>query len=98
VQKIRSAQKRHGVSQVVITGGVACNSRFREKMTDAYFPPPRHCADNAAMVACLSAIYRRQGKLKPEGWETTATATSHLPIADLVKHCASDAGPPIASL
>jgi N6-L-threonylcarbamoyladenine synthase len=75
IQKIRTAQKVHAVDQVVITGGVACNSRLRERLPDVYFPSPRHCADNAAMVACLSAIYAREKKLKPDAWETTASAS-----------------------
>lgn len=53
------AAKYHKLSQVVIVGGVACNSRLREKFSQAgqgagisvFFPPPRLCTDNAAMVA-----------------------------------------------
>lgn len=53
------AAKYHKLSQVVIVGGVACNSRLREKFgqvsqeaeISVFFPPPRLCTDNAAMVA-----------------------------------------------
>lgn len=49
--------------KIAIAGGVAANSRLREKLTDAgrkqgvnvYFPPPVLCTDNAAMIA--SAAY-----------------------------------------
>lgn len=53
------AAKYHNLSQVVMVGGVACNSRLREKFgqvgqeteISVFFPPPRLCTDNAAMVA-----------------------------------------------
>ncbi|MBI2265824.1 MAG: tRNA (adenosine(37)-N6)-threonylcarbamoyltransferase complex transferase subunit TsaD [Armatimonadetes bacterium] len=49
-----------GVKQIVLVGGVACNSRLREKMTqraaeagmDVYYPSPELCTDNAEMIAC----------------------------------------------
>ncbi|MGB9700392.1 MAG: tRNA (adenosine(37)-N6)-threonylcarbamoyltransferase complex transferase subunit TsaD [Thermodesulfobacteriota bacterium] len=57
--KTMRAAKCHKLSQVVIVGGVACNSRLREKFwqegqekeISVFFPPPRLCTDNAAMVA-----------------------------------------------
>jgi N6-L-threonylcarbamoyladenine synthase len=57
--KTMRAAKYHELNQVVIVGGVACNSRLREKFwqesqeaeISAFFPPPRFCTDNAAMVA-----------------------------------------------
>jgi N6-L-threonylcarbamoyladenine synthase len=52
---------RTGVRRIAVGGGVACNSRLREKLqaradregVRAYFPPPRFCTDNAAMIAGL---------------------------------------------
>ncbi len=46
---------------VLVSGGVACNQRLREKMTaackaaglEAWFPSPAYCTDNAAMIAGL---------------------------------------------
>ncbi len=54
-----------GISQVVVAGGVACNSRLREKFKvkaeeeglKLFIAPPKFCSDNAAMVA-LSAYHQ----------------------------------------
>jgi len=48
-----------GASRIVLAGGVAANSRLREKMTEkadaeglkVYFPSPKFCTDNGAMIA-----------------------------------------------
>jgi len=48
-----------GTRDLVIAGGVACNSRLRAKLAEAAFdngarlfmPPARFCSDNAAMIA-----------------------------------------------
>jgi N6-L-threonylcarbamoyladenine synthase len=48
-----------GVSRIVLAGGVAANSRLRTKMTEKaaadgfriYFPSPKFCTDNGAMIA-----------------------------------------------
>jgi N6-L-threonylcarbamoyladenine synthase len=53
VEKTMRAAKSVSARSIVISGGVACNSRLRERMPDAYFPPPKHCADNAAMIAWI---------------------------------------------
>ena len=60
-QTLRAARK-HSVSRIAVGGGVACNSRLREKLTraaekegmEAYFPPPRYCTDNAVMIAGIA--------------------------------------------
>jgi len=78
VDKVRSAQKSLGVSQIVVTGGVACNSRLRERLSDASFPEPRHCSDNAAMVACLAGLHAKRGTLKPSPWEETVSPYAEL--------------------
>jgi N6-L-threonylcarbamoyladenine synthase len=52
---------------VAVVGGVACNSALRREMLQAgrtqgvpvYFPSPRFCTDNAAMIAC-AAYFRYQ--------------------------------------
>lgn len=51
-----------GVRRLAVGGGVACNSRLREKMkaegakrgVATYFPPPKFCTDNAAMIAGIA--------------------------------------------
>lgn len=74
VDKVREALARYPGAHAVVTGGVACNSRLREKLTEAYFPAPRHCTDNAAMVATLGALYSREGMLEPAPWNVGAHA------------------------
>ncbi|HHT9118264.1 MAG TPA: tRNA (adenosine(37)-N6)-threonylcarbamoyltransferase complex transferase subunit TsaD [Candidatus Hypogeohydataceae bacterium YC38] len=61
VNKTLLALERHPVKGVVLGGGVACNSRLRNRLAQAlenvpvrlYYPPPVLCTDNAAMVAGL---------------------------------------------
>lgn len=53
--------EREGLRTVLVVGGVACNRRLRERMTEAAaardlearFPSPAYCTDNAAMIAGL---------------------------------------------
>jgi len=59
VEKSFLAARRFNISDIVIAGGVAANSRLREKMEERskkegirfYVPKPSLCTDNAAMVA-----------------------------------------------
>ncbi len=59
VRKVLAAADREKISEVVVTGGVACNSRLRDRFSQVgessgitvHFPPPSLCTDNAAMVA-----------------------------------------------
>lgn len=61
VNKTLLALERHPVKGVVLGGGVACNSRLRNRLAQAlenvpvrlYYPSPVLCTDNAAMVAGL---------------------------------------------
>jgi len=58
-QKLMMAAKMHGVQQVVLSGGVAANSTFRNHVAAAtaecgmelLYPPVHLCTDNAAMIA-----------------------------------------------
>jgi len=74
-QKARRAKKETGAQSIVVTGGVACNSRIRELLPEAYFPERRHCTDNAAMIALLAGIYLREKKLVAAPWEASAMAS-----------------------
>jgi N6-L-threonylcarbamoyladenine synthase len=59
VDRTRRAAKVHGVHDVVLVGGVACNTALRETLATAlgedgvhlHVPPRRWCTDNAAMIA-----------------------------------------------
>jgi N6-L-threonylcarbamoyladenine synthase len=79
VEKVREAQARFNVPNAVITGGVACNSRLRAKFPEAFFPAPRHCTDNAAMVAVLAALKAREGTLAPSPFTTGAQPRMETP-------------------
>ena len=61
VHKTISAAKETGVDRVLVSGGVAANSRLREELVKKgeenniriYIPSLYLCMDNAAMVGCL---------------------------------------------
>lgn len=65
IGKTLDAAKLSGVESVVISGGVACNSRlrelgekrFREQGISLFIPSPKYCTDNAAMIGVLG-FYR----------------------------------------
>lgn len=64
VTKTADAAKQYRVQQVLLAGGVAANSRLRQRMVEVspvpvLIPPPVFCTDNAAMIA--AAAYFRSG-------------------------------------
>ncbi len=70
VEKTFKAAEEYKVKSIVISGGVACNSRLREvsqKMADkcginCYFPSPKLCTDNALMVAYVASYRFEKGE------------------------------------
>lgn len=62
VDKTILASRVYNVRGILVGGGVAANSRLRQRLRDkseeinipVYFPSPRLCTDNAAMVAGLA--------------------------------------------
>ncbi len=74
----------HGLSTIVVGGGVAANSGLRQYLTTAaqdhslqvLFPPLAYCTDNAAMIACAAADHLSRGHVSPLG----LGAQSRLPL------------------
>jgi N6-L-threonylcarbamoyladenine synthase len=62
VAKLLGAADEHGAPTLVIGGGVAANSRLRDRVAGAaaatgrraFLPPPDLCTDNAAMIAAAA--------------------------------------------
>ena len=67
---IRAAQQR-GIEQIVVAGGVAANSRLKEKLSERFhgsviFPQPKYCTDNAAMIAAAGFFMEAKAPLLVE--------------------------------
>ncbi|TAJ95304.1 hypothetical protein EPO44_13585, partial [bacterium] len=64
------AARELGVNRVVLAGGVAANSRLRERMVEktreegmeVYFPSPALCTDNGAMIALTGHHWLEKGR------------------------------------
>jgi N6-L-threonylcarbamoyladenine synthase len=64
-----TAAVAQGVKRIVLAGGVAANSRLREKINDraeaenlqVYFPSAKFCTDNAAMIALTGYHWIQRG-------------------------------------
>lgn len=71
VEQSMKACLRMRTWRLAVGGGVACNTRLREKMASraakegvsCYFPPARFCTDNAAMVAGLGYHLYQAGRI-----------------------------------
>jgi N6-L-threonylcarbamoyladenine synthase len=69
VAKTMKAAKISCLTRIVVCGGVACNSRLREKFheqagaeaIELFLPAPILCSDNAAMVAVLGTHLLNRG-------------------------------------
>lgn len=64
------AARASGIARIVLSGGVAANSRLREKIKqrndaegiDVFFPAPKFCTDNGAMIALASYHWLKRGR------------------------------------
>ena len=69
VDKAMLAAEKCNVDRIVVGGGVAINSRLREKFSEyaamagkeVYFPEKRYCLDNAAMIGSLGEAFYKKG-------------------------------------
>ena len=67
VSKTVAAGREYGARQILLAGGVASNTRLRQRITEAsplpvLIPPPVLCTDNAAMVAACGYFRFLAGK------------------------------------
>jgi N6-L-threonylcarbamoyladenine synthase len=84
VTKLRRASERHPVRSLCIGGGVARNTRLRERLTadpvlgalHLVLPELSLCADNGAMIASLGSLLLREGRHAPLDLDAIATPQS----------------------
>ncbi len=86
VEQSLKACLRNRTWRLAVGGGVACNTRLREKMkaraakegVACYFPPAQFCTDNAAMIAGLGYHLYQAGRVSDLHLDAVPTK-SHKP-------------------
>ena len=77
------AARELGVGRIVLAGGVAANSRLRQRMAKeteeegmaVYFPSPALCTDNGAMIALTGQRWLERGRRDDFGLNADADLT-----------------------
>lgn len=85
-QKTVRAAKECGVDTIMMAGGVSANSRLRFLLSEMaekaglklYYPHPKYCTDNAAMIAACGYYHLKNG----EKSELDLDAVSNLKLAE----------------
>ncbi len=81
--RVWEASRRTGVQQVALSGGVAANSRLRERMKglplDVFLPPRSRCTDNGAMIANAGRLRLLRGERHGLGAGARASWTPGAP-------------------
>lgn len=85
VEKLVAAARTYREKLVTVSGGVSCNRRLREKLTERcqreklelLLAQPEHSTDNAAMIAFTAAQHHRLGRSSP----LDADVDPNLPLA-----------------
>ncbi|ATX79843.1 O-sialoglycoprotein endopeptidase [Mariprofundus aestuarium] len=85
VKKSIRACLREDAPRLVIAGGVAANETLRNmlfklaeaKGVEVHLPHPKHCTDNAAMIAYAGFQHQCAGLAAPDEWDATPRWTLH---------------------
>jgi N6-L-threonylcarbamoyladenine synthase len=83
VQPALSAARHTGLERIVLSGGVAANSRLRAKMQEkagaeniqTFFPAHKFCTDNGAMIALAGYEWLKRGRRDDYGLNADADLT-----------------------
>lgn len=79
--KIQIALRRYHCRSLAVVGGVASNSRLRQRLGElqvpVLFPSPQYCTDNAAMIAACGLFQFARGEEVPSDQRLTLTASAH---------------------
>jgi len=76
VEKTARAAAAHGVSEILLAGGVSANTYLRAKMRDrtdlpVRYPPLSLCTDNGAMIAAAAHYRLQEGLQSPPDFAVT---------------------------
>lgn len=85
VEKTKQVAQEYGAQQVLLAGGVAANTRLRERMkatadVPVLIPPPKLCIDNGAMIASAAWWHFERGERS--GWDLDVIPSLALPAKE----------------
>ena len=97
VIKCRRALQQEESSRLVIAGGVSANTHLRERLSQAltkinarvYYPAPRFCTDNGAMIAFAGSLRLQAGQRDDAGADSTVGVRARWPMEELTAPSAS---------